>query len=103
MPALLLALWASSLPGALSVRIVRGDVPHPSLRVALESPEHDLESETDLDGVARFLGVPPGAYRIRAGGLEWDLALSSELESLTLDLDAPGNPVPRFGRTALPR
>jgi hypothetical protein len=101
MPALLLALLAS-LPGSLSIRLVRGDEPQAALRVTLDGAD-DRESETGTDGVARFLDVPPGAYRLSAGGLEWDLSVTPELSTLTLDLDAPRNEAGRFGRTGLSR
>ncbi len=103
MTTLVLFALASSLPGALGIRLVRGGEPQAGHRVTLASTEIHLESDTREDGVARFLGVPPGSYQLRAGGLEWDLALSSEISTLTLDLDAPRSNAGRFGRTALSR
>jgi hypothetical protein len=95
-----------AVSGALGLRFVRGGEPETGLRVTLESAGVALEGETGADGVARFLGVPPGAYSLKADSLEWELVLSSETEILTLDLDA--RPIQaiyagRFGRTTLTR
>ncbi|MGH9391353.1 MAG: hypothetical protein ACRD1Z_17235, partial [Vicinamibacteria bacterium] len=85
----LLFTLSAPLPGALGLRLVRGGEPQTGLRVTLESSALALEGETGADGVARFVGVPPGAYVLKADSLEWDLVLTSEIETLTLDLDAP--------------
>ena len=106
----LLFVISASLPGALGLRFVRGGEPETGLRVTLESSGVTLEGETAADGVARFVGVPPGAYVLKADSLEWDLVLTSETLLLTLDLD--GHPIQaiqaiqaiyagRFGRTTL--
>ena len=103
----LLFVISASLPGALGLRFVRGGEPEMGLRVTLESSGVTLEGETAADGVARFVGVPPGAYVLKADSLEWDLVLTSETLLLTLDLD--GHPIQaiqaiyagRFGRTTL--
>src|SRR3972149_2629410 len=92
-----------AVSGSLGLRFVRGGEPETGLRVTLESSGIALEGETGADGVARFVGVPPEAYLLRAGSLEWDLVLTSETEMLTLDLDAPPIYAGRFGRTTLTR
>jgi len=90
-----------ALPGALGVRFLRGGEPESGLQVTLEGSEIAREGETGSDGGVRFLGVPPGAYVLKADSLEWDLVLTSETELLTLDLDAPAIYAGRFGRTTL--
>ncbi len=92
-----------AVSGALGLRFVRGGEPERGLGVTLESSGVAFEGETGDDGVARFLGVPPGAYLLKAGSLEWDLVLASETEMLTLDLDAPAIYAGRFGRSTLTR
>src|SRR3990172_4085330 len=92
-----------AVTGALGLRFVRGGKPETGLRVTLESAGVALEGETGADGVARFLGVPPEAYLLRAGSLEWDFVLICETVMLTLDLDAPPIYAGRFGRTTLTR
>ncbi len=101
MAALVLFVLSTALPGALGFRLVGGDEPQAGLRVTLSNEEIHMASETGVDGVARFLGVPPGAYRVSAIGLEWDLVVTSEMSTLTLDLDAPRRDAGRFGRTTL--
>jgi hypothetical protein len=99
----LLLLISTSLPGALSVRFLRGSEPEKGLRVRLESSALALEEETGDDGVARFLGVPPGAYVVKAGALEWDVVVASESEARTFDLGAPSTHPPRFGSSNFTR
>src|SRR3970040_1844899 len=89
-----------AVSGALGLRFVRGSEPETGLQVTLESSGVALEGETGSDGVAWFLGVPPGAYLLKADSLEWDLVLTSETEMLTLDLDAPPILSCRFCRSA---
>ncbi len=99
----LVAALVAPLPGALGLRLIRGGEPQGGLRVTLESGAIRLESDTGIDGVARFLGVPPGPCKVSAGGRVWDLVVSSELTTLTLDLDAPRSHSGRFGSTELSR
>ena len=99
----LLFALSASLPGALGLRFVRGGEPQAGLRVTLEGSGFAVEEETGGDGVARFRGVPPGAYLLKAGSHSWDLVLASETEILTLDLEAPGVHRGRFGRTTFSR
>ncbi|HEY7698878.1 MAG TPA: hypothetical protein VIE88_10710, partial [Vicinamibacteria bacterium] len=91
----------SALPGTLAIRFLRGGELETGLPVTLQSSALTLEGKTGDDGVARFLGLPPGSYSLKADSLEWDLVLASETELLTLDLDAPWTHAGRFGRTTL--
>jgi len=99
----LLFAVAGSLPGALGLKLVRGGEPQAGIRVTLEGSGFSVEEETGGDGVARFRGVPPGVYRLKADSLSWDLVLASETEMLTLDLEAPAIHTGRFGRTTFSR
>ena len=97
----LLFALSASLPGSLVLRFVRGGAPEAGLRVTLEGSAMTLEEVTGEDGVARFLGVAPGAFALKADVLEWELDVTSETGMLTFDLDAPPIFAGRFGRTTL--
>jgi hypothetical protein len=91
------------LLAALSVRVVRGGEPVADFALRLESSSSAFEEATGDDGVSRFIGIPPGAWVLKAGSLECALLLTSEAEILTIDLDAPFHHAGRFGRTTLSR
>ncbi len=96
-----LFMVTTSVSGILSVRLLRGGEPAVGLRVTLESAADSREGVTGHDGVARFLGVPPGAYTLKADAFEWDLVLTEETRLLTFELDSPFLDSGRFGRTTL--
>jgi hypothetical protein len=89
--------------GSLGIRFERAGTPLPGLRVALESAGAGFQAETGADGVAWFRGVPAGPSVLRANANAWDLIVTSGVQMLTVDLDAPPPRGGRFGRTTLSR